>query len=290
MDANELQARIEKNEIKIQKIEKRIAKWTRGMNAEARRLVAACEVTDEDPTYDSAWENALNYQSAHKNDPTVVNQADEYSGVPNMVEAMRASRDLALAKATLENNKAKLAKIDAFNKTEKIGVVWDFLQKWKEAAHNFYVKNVKRYEQLKQEYSAKREEYRNSDEFKRRKAYYGDKWSAGWNYVEMRRWEQRYYEEIDPLTLKIYRGHGTYDDAALNKALDKEVQNKYEDFIQRVMALAGNIEDASGLRVAGNGIINGTVIGDKATVNVRTILAGGYNIQKLHFRVLVHTI
>jgi hypothetical protein len=36
-----------------------------------------------------------------------------------------------------------------------------------------------------------------------------------------------------------------------------------------------------------DGSINGTVSGHEDTVNVYSIIAGGYNIQKAHYRVLV---
>lgn len=74
----------------------------------------------------------------------------------------------------------------------------------------------------------------------------------------------------------------------LAKHVAREKKAKKDMFYARVMEKAGNIEDADDLYIGENGEINGIVIGDKATVRVETITAGGYNIQRLHFRVLVN--
>lgn len=72
-----------------------------------------------------------------------------------------------------------------------------------------------------------------------------------------------------------------------DKFLDKEVEKKEKAFIKRIEKKAGTITDAENLTIGKDGNINGKVIGEKATVEVETILAGGYNIQKLHYRILV---
>jgi hypothetical protein len=77
------------------------------------------------------------------------------------------------------------------------------------------------------------------------------------------------------------------DVSFLEKILDQEVVAKKKAFVAKVEEKAGKIQDLKGLRVAGDGSINGFAIGSERTVEVETILAGGYNIQKLHYRVLV---
>ena len=76
----------------------------------------------------------------------------------------------------------------------------------------------------------------------------------------------------------------------LDEMMDREVERKEKQLMYRVKAKAGNIVDASGLYIANDLNINGRVIGDKETVSVRTILAGGYHIQCLHYRILVKII
>ena len=66
------------------------------------------------------------------------------------------------------------------------------------------------------------------------------------------------------------------------------------DLIYRVRNITGEITDWSDVRAsAGTGgftVLNGLVIGKEGRAKVESITAGGYNIQRLHIRVLVHSI
>ena len=73
MTKEQLQTRIEKKKQDIAKIEKRIAKWTKGMNPEAEALCAASELTYNDPGYEQAYRNYIAYERNHKDDKTVYN-------------------------------------------------------------------------------------------------------------------------------------------------------------------------------------------------------------------------
>ena len=57
--------------------------------------------------------------------------------------------------------------------------------------------------------------------------------------------------------------------------------------MERVTKITGVITDASNLHI-NKGELNGTITGEKGAVNVNTIGAGGYNIQRYHFRTLIH--
>ena len=66
------------------------------------------------------------------------------------------------------------------------------------------------------------------------------------------------------------------------------------DLIYRVRKITGEIIDWSNIRAtAGTGgftVLNGTVIGKEGIACVESITADGYNIQRLHIRVLVHNV
>jgi hypothetical protein len=78
-------------------------------------------------------------------------------------------------------------------------------------------------------------------------------------------------------------------DDAIHKKVSKEAANKKKILLSRIEAAVGTIEN-SDLYIGHNGEINGTVFGSKANATVQTIYAGGYNIQRLHYRVLVKVI
>lgn len=76
----------------------------------------------------------------------------------------------------------------------------------------------------------------------------------------------------------------------LDKIIKDDIEIKKEMFVNRVSATVGIIKDMKDFSIGYNGEINGIAIGDKAKAKVTTIIAGGYNIQCSHFRVLVHKI
>ena len=296
MTEQEIKTRIDKKEKEIQKIEKRIQKWTTGMNEEAKQIVAACELVYEDPQYKPAYQTYKQYKEKHEQDPTVFRQDYEWNKGPQFDEAYSAYRDLAESKRTLEKYRNQLDKLNNFNNMENIPAIWNFLQEWRKQAYEYFVENIKLYAKLKAEQEDKWTEYKETDEYKTRLTMYSGR--SGEYYIKSK-WLQEYYSPIHRITEDVYKYNGKWDDVKLNKILDKDVQNKYNDFVNRITEKAGTIVDASNLKIAGNGIINGFVQGDKNKVRVETIVAGGYNTdvivnvkhgQILHYRVLVNII
>lgn len=271
MTNQELQERISKKENQIVKIEKRISKWTDGMNDEAKSIVANCEVVYNDPRAKETYATFRQYKDSHKYDSTVFNPTDWNKG-PNLNEAYYAYRDLAEAKATLVKYQKQLNNKKEFENSEKVEVIWKFLQNWRVNAYNFFVKNAHEYYQLKLNYKQAKEEY-----FKE-------------NPINDLFPKSEYYSSIHPLSKDISLYNDEIDEEKLNKVLDREVEAKYTSLVKRITEKAGNIKDAKNLYIANDGEINGIVVGKKASVKIETITAGGYNIQCLHFRVLVHIV
>jgi hypothetical protein len=96
-----------------------------------------------------------------------------------------------------------------------------------------------------------------------------------------------YQKEYKGITNDVHSWGTQYRAERLQKILDREVIAKKKTLIARISKKAGNILDAKGLYIGVNGEINGLVVGELRTVRVETIYAGGYNIQCLHYRVLI---
>lgn len=91
--------------------------------------------------------------------------------------------------------------------------------------------------------------------------------------------------------------HHSYADYQFMYMTDEQIHNEnvrdaeasVMDLYNRVNAITGEVTDWEYLHWGGKAI-NGEVHGKLGSVRVESILAGGYNIQRLHIRVLVHEI
>ena len=280
MTQEELKARIEKKEIDIGKIQKRIAKWSNGLRPQD---IEVCKPFGNfvygTPEYQQAFREYKDYVSTHRDIP----YSNDYNKGPNIDELRMAYRDLGEAQATLNKYKSQLSAKQDFASSEKIQVIWDFLQEWRVDAYNYFIENAKEYYKLRQGYNKALDEYL---------ATLPSEITSSWSkqYKSELAFEKKYYSNIHPFTRQIALYGASVDEDKLNKELDKEVEAKYKNLVYRIQEKAGDIVDATGLYIGGNGEINGVVIGTKNKVRVETITAGGYNIQCLHFRVLVHII
>ena len=79
-------------------------------------------------------------------------------------------------------------------------------------------------------------------------------------------------------------------DEQIRKENERSGQNLILDLLKRVTKITGPVTNWSGLHVTqGNmgAVLNGVVVGESGKARVESILAGGYNIQRLHVRTLV---
>ena len=78
------------------------------------------------------------------------------------------------------------------------------------------------------------------------------------------------------------------DQERIERSLKVEATMMYDRLIAQIEHITGEITDAADLDIGEKGELNGYVIGKKGKASVKTIGAGGYNIQRFHFRTLVH--
>lgn len=123
------------------------------------------------------------------------------------------------------------------------------------------------------------------------------KLNAEWNRYDKERkawlWEQ--YEALGYKDfIKKHRWSGWEaihkSDEEIEKENARDAKNFTLDLLNRVKHITGEVTDWSQIHLnAGNmfPVLNGFVIGKEGKAEVDSILAGGYNIQRLHVRVLV---
>lgn len=93
---------------------------------------------------------------------------------------------------------------------------------------------------------------------------------------------------------KLYKAFGSdYDKAMawdkneIRQLAERKAQAYVSDLYRRVTKKVGDIVDYHDLYLNGPAI-NGTIVGENGTTRLETIQAGGYNIQRLHLRVILH--
>lgn len=252
MERVELERRIEASGIKIGKIEKRIAKWELA-NSEKGFIKDA-----------NGYYYGMSYEEYKER------YFDDYLRDCER-EIKYANQDLTDAKNTLAKYIIALEEKDNYEAEEKIQVIVEFLERWKANAKNWYIENGNLLMELRAH---------QNEEF--------DKWKLETGYKSFYNFSQEYYSTINGLTKELVSGN-KMDVGRLETYLNKEVEAKYKDLVLRVTKVVGLIEDASGLTIGNQGgEINGIVKGQKGVCEVRTISAGGYNIQCFHYRVLIN--
>lgn len=163
----------------------------------------------------------------------------------------------------------------------RIPVVEDFLGLWKSNAVVFYQGIIKKFEDFFVQEKVRIDKYnilrlsmspedkkKFDVEFRKEQLIY---WSFKEKYFYV-------YNLLFPVGQRLEK---------LSKFLDKEVDRKRFNLVFRVQEKIGVILDASDLKIGMNNEINGVIKGEKGIVELRTIYAGGYNIQCLHYRMII---
>jgi hypothetical protein len=101
------------------------------------------------------------------------------------------------------------------------------------------------------------------------------------DYAEFR--EQRRTGEISKTVALIITENSR---EGIIELIDREIVKRRYKLLQAINKKAGEIVDAK-LVMNPNGGFDGTVTGTDAVVTISTIVAGGYNIQRAHYRTLV---
>lgn len=278
MTREELEKRIEKKNADIEKIMRRVQKWNKGLTAE-----------DEQAAW-GTYAEIVRYCKEKNYDYEKQNQLIEY---------FRACRDLKDANTTLDKYKNQLTLEVAKSEATKVQAIVDFLEQWKQDVREYVAEDIHNAD-LYYEYN-----HRSCDLHNHHYALIGsgemteEQWKE--KMAEVKKNEKHYKEITNPLTFdvwtKVIEDHINHE--VLDEILDKEAEAKYWNMVEKVTTITGEINDASGLRVAHDGNLNGIIIGDKGKARLETIRTSGENAGRIvnvkrgsiaHFRLLVHEV
>lgn len=175
-----------------------------------------------------------------------------------------------------ELTKAK-AELEALPKLEDVPAIKAYLDEyakrtlaWIERCHEEYPKKKQEWEDKSEAFAKEHPEYvswgtdltfKGSDIFRRE------------HFIE--------YEELENLRM----GDRFYPDRFDTIARDVEI--KYINLVEKVKEITGRITDASFIRVNEKGSLDGYIVGEEGKAKVNTFEAGGWNIQRFHYRTKV---
>lgn len=221
-------------------------------------------------------------------------QNDLYWDICDLTHSMedieRNEKKLEELQQKLSGYREKRAAEEKRNDIPHIPALEDFLAQWKEKAAAYYGREVIALAAFERDAEEKKAAIRakyEPQEFLHWKDISADEKAAGLDYASYNKaLKMRFSQDVRRLRLEGLPGTPRFDQY-LDKMLSDEVRSKRLDLYYRCVNAVGVLTDVSGLTVGENGSLNGHVVGEQGKANVETIYAGGYNIQCLHYRVLV---
>ena len=263
MTKEQIKKRTEKATDKLAKAEKKAYKYGNLIDKQHKDLI--------DKYHENGKSNSITFQKELEKLP--------YSITSKIYSYNDSLNEIISIKSTLKNYENKLIEIENFENQDKIQVMVEFLNNWAKKAYEFYLNNAIMYCDLKVK------ETKEENEWLKSQSYLPE-----YELSYRNAFRKKYYEDITVLAKNLVNNayRKEIDTEKLTKIIEDEKTLKYKDFVARVTQEVGQIVDVNGLTVGNKqGEINGIVIGKNGKARVETIMAGGYNIQCLHYRILV---
>ena len=203
----------------------------------------------------------------------------------------------------IEKYKREVDEYEAWkNKNRDVKVIWEFLERWKEHERRWYESLRKHYVDGV-EYARAQKEQARELEYKAEELIGFVSWSKRKQALEenaeakalmeeseaLSKEAAMFYDMVAPVMMYL-TDTDELNMAKLNRDLDYDALLMYDRFIDQIEHITGEITDVSNLRIGAKGELNGFVVGKTGKAKVQTIGAGGDNIQRFHYRTLIHRI
>lgn len=186
-------------------------------------------------------------------------------------------KDLAAAKEALLKYEEELVKAEEMEASRNVPAITEFLDRWYDNCVEYFRSEREKYNEAVKEYTIKCNEF--SDWYK----LHGEERKQ--HLEEYSKYKRDFASAWSHVT-QFCHGELHWDDT-MQKDLREEYNRKYDFIITRTNEIVGQITDAGNLRVGAKGDLNGYIVGTKGCCTIKTIGAGGYNIQCFHFRTLI---
>ena len=192
-------------------------------------------------------------------------------------------RDIAVATETLNKYKEDLRVAQEKADSRNVKVIVDFLDDWKAKTKEFYIASVDGYTKALNLWYEQDHEYCKWWNWERRNATIEERKAKREEHDQHKESFTKRWNWMMP-----YMEGYTLNTEKLDRDLKSEADRKYDFIIERTNAIVGTITDASNLHIGMDAELNGYIIGENGKAKVQTIGAGGWNIQRYHFRTLIH--
>lgn len=186
-------------------------------------------------------------------------------------EISRVERTIAETQNTITKYENMLAVENEKNETIQIPELKEFFENWKVEILKYVDERLKEYNKVVDEHN---------------------KWARENNYASQPQRDEEYRKYRSKVKsiltgwVAVRKEKGNKD---FEKYVDHYMRDRYVELVNKVSDITGTITNVD-LDIGVDGSINGIVTGTEGTAKVETIVAGGYNIQCLHYRVLVHEV
>lgn len=226
-------------------------------------------------------------------------------------DIVQSNKKLAAAEAILEKWEKSLSielEKQRFIEGKTPETIKDFLETWKENAIEWHLKKYEAYQKFKEELNKKEYELRiqcikETPEYERYVGFIGDKLfrpinliprkpiddflkkeGFDWRGIEKRK---TMFAGANVIRMDSMRSNKAEREKWIKDLIERDKQTKMFELINRISGEIGKIKDASELVVNQKGNLDGVIHGEKGSVELNTIGAGGFNIQCFHYRTLL---